>query len=224
MLRSIMFSLIFAGFGYAEPLAVYFDTDKDLVKLSELNKIIDAAEHVKKAGGKVVLAGHADKRGSYEYNFALASKRVLAVRNALVESGVDSRQIIIEVSNGKLTPKAPDDNNPAHLQINRRVDIVCLDPEVVTKTVIKTDIYPVRVNVEKLLVRRHRVSLLGGFAPSGLNLPKSNTPKTSIITQDYDWEAGVGYQFLTPWLDNRLSFGANGYTNKSGFISVGLDF
>jgi hypothetical protein len=192
--------------------SVHFDTDKAQIKDTELPSLSSLSVSSK---AKVIIIGNADKRGSYEYNFLLASRRVLAVKEALIKLGVDASQIILEVSNGEMVPVSPS------LDPNRRVDIVIIEPEVITKTITQT--YTNTVEVDRLIIRRHRLSLLGGFAPSGLN--RADLPLSIYkISQDYDWEAGLGYQFLTPLANNRLSLGIMGFTNKSGFLSLGLDF
>ena len=54
----------------------------------------------------VAIAGHADERGTREYNLALAERRATAVKNYLVALGVDSRRIRT-ISYGKERPVDP---------------------------------------------------------------------------------------------------------------------
>ncbi len=51
----------------------------------------------------VTVAGHADERGTREYNLALGERRAIAVKNYLVALGVDSRRIRT-ISYGKERP------------------------------------------------------------------------------------------------------------------------
>ncbi len=53
----------------------------------------------------ITLEGHADERGTREYNIALGARRAAAVRNFLARSGVDSRRIRT-ISFGKERPVA----------------------------------------------------------------------------------------------------------------------
>ncbi len=52
---------------------------------------------------EVQVAGHADERGSVQYNLALGQKRAAAVRNLLISLGVDGSRITT-VSYGKERP------------------------------------------------------------------------------------------------------------------------
>ena len=51
----------------------------------------------------VTIAGHADERGTREYNLALGERRATAVKNYLVALGIDSRRIRT-ISFGKERP------------------------------------------------------------------------------------------------------------------------
>ena len=42
---------------------------------------------------KVLIAGHCDERGTYEYNLALGERRANAVKNFLVSNGVSAERI-----------------------------------------------------------------------------------------------------------------------------------
>jgi len=69
---------------------VYFAYDSSQVNPEEAGKCEQAASLLKK--GKysgVIVEGHADERGSREYNLALGERRALAVRDYLISLGVD---------------------------------------------------------------------------------------------------------------------------------------
>ena len=53
----------------------------------------------------ITIEGHADERGTREYNIALGARRAQAVRNFLSRSGVDSRRVRT-ISFGKERPVA----------------------------------------------------------------------------------------------------------------------
>ena len=55
------------------------------------------------AGLSVLIEGHADERGTREYNLALGARRASAVRNYLVSRGVSADQLQI-ISFGKERP------------------------------------------------------------------------------------------------------------------------
>jgi peptidoglycan-associated lipoprotein len=71
---------------------------------------------------RVILEGHADERGTDAYNLILGDKRAVAVRDYLVENGVDSARLRI-VDYGKARPAVAAHNEAAWRQ-NRRVVIV----------------------------------------------------------------------------------------------------
>jgi peptidoglycan-associated lipoprotein len=67
---------------------------------------------------KVMVEGHADSRGSAEYNLALGERRAVAVRNYLVSLGVGADRLTV-VSKGKEAPFCTEENESCWSQ-NRR--------------------------------------------------------------------------------------------------------
>lgn len=70
------------------------------------------------AGTKVMVEGHADSRGTAEYNLALGARRAAAVRDYLVNLGVGADRITV-VSKGKESPFCTEENETCWQQ-NRR--------------------------------------------------------------------------------------------------------
>jgi peptidoglycan-associated lipoprotein len=70
----------------------------------------------------VRLEGHADERGSREYNIGLGERRAQAVRRALLLQGVAESQLAT-VSYGEERPAAAGSGEDAYSQ-NRRVEII----------------------------------------------------------------------------------------------------
>lgn len=66
----------------------------------------------------VQIEGHADERGTVEYNLALGQKRASSVRNYLITAGIDSQRIYT-ISYGKERPLDPEHNEEAWSK-NRR--------------------------------------------------------------------------------------------------------
>ena len=64
------------------------------------------------------VEGHADERGTADYNLVLGEKRAKAARSYLIESGVGSKQLAI-VSYGKARPFCMDPSESCYQQ-NRR--------------------------------------------------------------------------------------------------------
>ena len=77
------------------------------------------AEH---PGQRVILEGHADERGSPEYNVALSEQRAKSVARTLAVQGVSRSQMEL-VSYGEEKPVAMGHDNDS-FALNRRVEIV----------------------------------------------------------------------------------------------------
>jgi peptidoglycan-associated lipoprotein len=71
----------------------------------------------------VTIEGHADERGTREYNLALAEKRANSVRNYLAARGVDANRVAV-VSYGKERPANGGSNEAAWSQNRRAVTAV----------------------------------------------------------------------------------------------------
>jgi hypothetical protein len=192
---------------------IYFDTDKSDIRADEQDKLVAIGEQLKTGDFTVIIIGSADKRGKSLYNLRLADRRAKSVEAALKELGANG-EIAFALSNGEERPSAPADDLPEHLQENRRVDVYVIAPEreVIEKT----------LTVEKIKVRRHRISGLLGAGPHTLD----QTDRGTYI--DVDWEfkpvGGLSYQFLTPLFNDRLSVGITGLSNATFTLGLGLDF
>lgn len=75
------------------------------------------------AGTSVILQGHADERGTREYNLALGERRAAAAKNYLVALGVSPSRISI-ISYGKERPVALGSNESAWAKNRRAVMVV----------------------------------------------------------------------------------------------------
>ncbi|MBL8511518.1 MAG: peptidoglycan-associated lipoprotein Pal [Betaproteobacteria bacterium] len=102
---------------------IYFDYDKDTVK-PEFAALVQA--HAKflseNRNRRVRLEGHADERGSREYNMALGQRRADAVRKTTSVLGV-SNERMETISFGEDKPKASGHDEASWAE-NRRVEIV----------------------------------------------------------------------------------------------------
>lgn len=68
----------------------------------------------------VLIEGHADERGTREYNLALGERRANSVRNYLIASGVDASRLST-ISYGKERPAVAGSNEQAWAQNRRAV-------------------------------------------------------------------------------------------------------
>ena len=75
-----------------------------------------------RATALAAIQGHADERGSREYNLALGQKRADAVKQMMTLLGAPASQIET-VSFGEEKPRAQGANEQAYAE-NRRADIV----------------------------------------------------------------------------------------------------
>lgn len=73
---------------------VYFDFDRAAVRASERVRVEEVAAYLKGQPTHVVqIEGHCDERGTEEYNRALGERRALAVREYLINSGVEAERV-----------------------------------------------------------------------------------------------------------------------------------
>ena len=103
------------------PTVFYFDYDQ-----ATLNEVSRAALQVhagklKSSGDRIRLEGHADERGTREYNLALGERRAKAVASYLQASGVSSSQLEV-VSYGEEYPADNGSTEYAYSK-NRRVEM-----------------------------------------------------------------------------------------------------
>ena len=110
----------------SSPLAtrvIYFDFDSSVIKAEFKDVIIAHGNYL--AGhpeAAVVLEGHADERGTREYNIALGERRAKAVEKLLTVQGVAPNQIQV-ISFGEERPVALGHDESAW-SLNRRVEIL----------------------------------------------------------------------------------------------------
>ena len=97
----------------------YFDLDSQQIRNDARPVLQKDADWMKRwTTTKVMVEGHADSRGTAEYNLALGERRAAAVRDYLVNLGVGADRIQV-VSKGKESPVCTDENE-ACWQQNRR--------------------------------------------------------------------------------------------------------
>lgn len=102
---------------------LYFDLDSSLVKEEDREIIRVHAEFLSAHPEiTVVLEGHADERGSREYNIALGEKRAKSVQQLFTLQGVTQKQIQV-ISFGEERPVALG-HDTAAWNLNRRVEIL----------------------------------------------------------------------------------------------------
>ncbi|WP_107866442.1 peptidoglycan-associated lipoprotein Pal [Agitococcus lubricus] len=101
---------------------VHFDYDSVDLSQEDMRTLQAHAQYLKQTpNAKVLLAGHADERGTREYNMALGERRANAVQAFLSSNGARASQLDT-VSYGKEKP-INDGHDEAAWAENRRVEI-----------------------------------------------------------------------------------------------------
>lgn len=111
-------------FAYAVGDRVFFDTDRyDLSSEAQQQLSRQAQWLMAYPATTVTIEGHADERGTREYNLALGDRRANAARNYLVALGVGPERINV-ISYGKERPEALGSDETAWAQNRRAVTVL----------------------------------------------------------------------------------------------------
>ena len=103
---------------------VFFATNKSTLTTASRDVLRKQAAWMrKKADLTFTIEGHADERGTREYNLALGEKRAQAVKNYLISLGVSSNNVST-ISYGKERPAVVGSNEGAWSQNRRSVTLV----------------------------------------------------------------------------------------------------
>jgi peptidoglycan-associated lipoprotein len=98
---------------------IYFDYDKYDIRASEQGSLQADAQFLQQHSNiHITVEGHADERGSTEFNLALGTNRADTVKNALIQAGVSGSRIKT-ISYGKEKPFCTESNESCWQQ-NRR--------------------------------------------------------------------------------------------------------
>jgi len=103
---------------------IFFDTDQYSVN-AESRMVLEKQANwlLQYPNINIIIEGHADERGTREYNLALGERRANATENYLVALGVDPRRIDT-VTYGKERPAVVGNNADAWAQNRRAVAVV----------------------------------------------------------------------------------------------------
>ena len=101
---------------------VHFDYDSSELTAAARSSLEKQAEWMTGNGLAISIEGHADERGTREYNLALGERRAIAVKNYLVALGVSGGRLET-ISYGKERPVAVGNDESAWSQ-NRRGETV----------------------------------------------------------------------------------------------------
>jgi peptidoglycan-associated lipoprotein len=106
--------------------SIYFDTDRFNIDSADMAALQAQAAWLGKYPAKrASIEGHADERGTREYNLALGERRANAAKNYLVSLGIDAARLST-VSFGKERPVALGSDEASWAK-NRRAVTVTID-------------------------------------------------------------------------------------------------
>ena len=100
---------------------IFFDTDSSAIRSDAQQTLSRQAQWLNKYSSyRIVVEGHADERGTREYNLALGARRAAATRDYLISKGVSGGRLKT-ISYGKERPVAVCDDISCWSQNRRAV-------------------------------------------------------------------------------------------------------
>ena len=104
---------------------ITFDTDKATIKSSSKNRLDNAVDVMKRYPDiRVMITGHTDAQGGYRHNVDLSRRRADAVRDYMVEQGIDAKRIETR-GVGPDEPISTNDTTEGRA-LNRRIEFTIL--------------------------------------------------------------------------------------------------
>ena len=101
---------------------VYFEFDSFKLSSKSIQTLRSAVTAMKENSSiKIIISGHADERGTREYNLALGQRRADAVKDYFVLSGIDKNRISVK-SYGEERPASFGSDEVSYSK-NRRAEI-----------------------------------------------------------------------------------------------------
>ena len=103
---------------------ILFDTDRFNIDTQDQAVLQSQARWMaQNPNARITIEGHADERGTRDYNLALGERRANAAKNYLASLGVSPARMTT-VSYGKERPEALGSNESAWAQNRRAVSVV----------------------------------------------------------------------------------------------------
>jgi peptidoglycan-associated lipoprotein len=98
---------------------VFFDYDMSTIRDDARPILQKNADYLRRwTTTRVSVEGHADARGTAEYNLALGERRASAIRDYLVSLGIGGDRLL-SVSRGEESPQCTEENEACYMR-NRR--------------------------------------------------------------------------------------------------------
>ena len=103
---------------------IFFDTDSSAIRADAQQTLQRQAQWLSRYGNySITIEGHADERGTREYNIALGARRAAATRDFLISQGVSGSRLKT-ISYGKERPVAVCDDISCWSQNRRAVTVL----------------------------------------------------------------------------------------------------
>ena len=103
---------------------IFFDTASSAIRADAQQTLTRQAQWLNQYGNyAITIEGHADERGTREYNIALGARRAAATRDFLVARGVPATRLRT-LSYGKERPVAVCDDSSCQTQNRRAVTVL----------------------------------------------------------------------------------------------------
>jgi len=102
--------------------SIYFDFDVSRIRTDQMDRMdVNIKNYKRQTDASILLEGHADERGTTEYNMHLGERRALAVKEYLVRVGGIAAERIQIISKGEEDPEDVGHSEEAWAK-NRRVE------------------------------------------------------------------------------------------------------
>jgi len=109
---------------------VFFRTEDSVLDAGTEERLAKLATLVAPLDGTVIrLEGHADARGTVEFNATLSTARAEAVRDALIRGGMPAERIVVNAAGEAGSTAAEQDADGMALERRVQIGVVALDDE-----------------------------------------------------------------------------------------------
>jgi peptidoglycan-associated lipoprotein len=103
---------------------IFFNEDKSMLSEEAKDTLLKQASWLKQYPDVLIqVEGHADERGTREYNISLSARRATAARNFLIENGISAKRVS-SIAYGKERPAKLCDSEECWSQNRRAVTVI----------------------------------------------------------------------------------------------------
>ncbi len=103
---------------------MYFENDQSSLTAEGRDVLVKQASWLQEYPEVAIqIEGHADERGTREYNISLSARRATTVRNFLISQGISAKRVA-SIAYGKERPAAVCDSEECWSQNRRAVTVI----------------------------------------------------------------------------------------------------